>query len=330
MGSKPIGMSASRISGIIGMSRFKTAVDVWLEILEDLEPGFAAANNYAHEPFFGNPATRAGTAFEDAIIGHASNLAGIPIVDRELLCRLQVSHDVELTCHIDGAYFGQRTLHEGKTTNLFSYWDDWGADGTAEIPVEYQAQVQAQLAITQYDRAVVSLLVFPARVDALEEAGLRFNSDGWEYGKGWELCHIEAWMVALAQMGMFHQFVVEADPALQKDLKAVALDFWREHVVKKVPPTPTCYEDVRKLFRDPKGTVVADANLERMASEYSQINAELGAMAKRKDQIKTAIVAEMAKREGAPVDKDSKDKWVLRGASGKKLASYNGNKFTGK
>ena len=68
MGSKPVGLSASRGAAILGLSKYQTSFGIWQTIMEQKKPGFNKKHGYVYEPFEGNVFTRWGTAFEDSII----------------------------------------------------------------------------------------------------------------------------------------------------------------------------------------------------------------------------------------------------------------------
>ena len=83
----PIGISASRGSAILGVNKYKSPLVAWLEIMEQLHPGFVEGNGYYLEPRgneWGEPldpkmaAIRWGHGFENAI----TDLTG-GITDRE-------------------------------------------------------------------------------------------------------------------------------------------------------------------------------------------------------------------------------------------------------
>jgi hypothetical protein len=341
MGSLPVGISGSRAAAILGLSRYQTVVDVWLDIMDAMDPdivapesehviraGFVRRNGFKRELFDGNASTRWGLAFERPIIA-LSEIAreGDRIVDLE---RAFVHPSAAFaTCHVDGVYQEAQAIHEGKTTTAWSFGDNWGEPGTDRIPIEYQAQVQHNMLVTGLHSTVVSVLVFPERPDAWEERGLAPNPEtGVIVCADGSLCDSTySWARVLRDMGFFHQYVVLADRELQARMLEVYRDFWAVHVEKQEPPTATTYDDCKKLFTAPKGTVVADDELERWASEYRQINGEIAAMSKRKDQLRAGMIARMharAEAGGAPLDEETREKTILRGASGKKLGSWDG------
>lgn len=336
MGSQPRSLSASRAAAIVGASRFTTPVGAWLDIMEERYPGFAEAHGLKYEPFSGNASTRWGLAFEPSVIRLAERVEPTrgEIVDREEAL-VHPSADF-ITCHLDGRYNRSGDIHEGKTTTTMSWRDNWGEPGTDKVPPEYQVQVQLQMALAAacglaVKRAIVSVLCFPERPDAWEEAGLEvavitndtgvITRGGLSFALAWD------WARVFAEAGWFHQYVVEADAERQREIISALSDFWHRNVLTETPPEARTYEDCRRLFVAPKGTVVADDELERLAAEYRQIGSETSAMKKRQEQIKASVLKRMASSAEHPIDQDSCEKWILRGASGAKLASYDGKVF---
>ena len=329
MGSTPRALSASRAAGIVGASRFATPVGVWLDIMEERNPGFAEAHGLKHEPFEGNAATRWGLAFEPALIHIAGGARGDVIIDRELA----LSHpDFDfITCHLDGVYLNGGEIHEGKTTTTMGWRDNWGEPGTDRIPPEYQVQVQLQMAISGRNRAVVSVLCFPERPETWEEMGLGAavvaNDTGVITRDGLAFALASDWARVFREVGWFHQYTVDASGEAQAEIVEALVAFWNRYLLTEMPPPARTYEDCRRLFVAPKGTVLADDDTERLAAEYRQINTEESAFRKRKEQIKAEIVKRMAAAAEHPIDGDSTEKWILRGASGAKLATYDGKVF---
>ena len=136
------------------------------------------------------------------------------------------------------------------------------------------------------------------------------------------------WARVLDDMGYFHQYVITPHAELQALMLEKYRRFWEDNVLSATPPEPVNYDDIRAIYRDPVGTIVATPEVERLYAEYKNIGAEIlpsGPLAKRREQIKTELVKYMADTAGI-TDEDSTDKWILRGQDGKKLASYGKDK----
>lgn len=333
----PINISASRGASILGLSSWKTPVETWLEIMESRDPGFCEKNNYELPVFEYNAAMRWGHAFESAIIELAENRQDCRIFDREVLYK----NGLFMTCHIDGQYHS-RLLHEGKTTSHFYFRDNFGEPGTDQVPVEYQIQCQHQMICTGAEKVILSVLVFPKRVEEWEEMGWypvdEYKNNKWSlytYGQVGSIDHGSGdfidpkdWARILDQMGYFHQYEITAHAELQDLMIKHYTDFWNNNVLAGIPPEPKTYNDIKRLVREPVGTIIADENIERLMSEYKHIKSEIGqggGLHKRIDQIKIEVMQYMTKQTGV-IDDDSQDKFILRNQAGKKIASYSKNK----
>ena len=335
--STPINISASRGAAILGLSKWKTPVQVWLEIVESREPGFCAKNNYELLVKEENPSMRWGTAFESAIIELAKMKEGCIIHNQEKYFNKHIHkgnkrEEQVITCHIDGQFSetGQ-PLHEGKTTTLFYFADNFGEDGTDQVPMEYQIQCQHQMICTGADKVILSVLVFPKRPEEWEDKNwiVKIHNNEWIMVDGNGITHNQiSWAKTLSEMGFFHQFTITAHPKLQKSMMKHYSDFWFNNVLKQIPPDPINIDDIKLLCREPVGTIIADENIERQLSELENIKTEIGqggSLSKRAAQIKLSILEYMRSAEKT-IDTESDKKWILRGSDGKKLATYGKNK----
>jgi hypothetical protein len=309
MGSKPQGISASRGAAILGLSKWSTPVQAWLKIMEDREPGFCEANGYERPVSESNMVLEMGLAFEESVIRLAQAKHGTVIGNCEKLSRHK--HLPYVTCHQDGEYADSGKLHEGKTTNIFTYREEWGEPGTDRTPQEYQIQGQHQMLCTVKDECIISVLVFPFRQTEIEE----IPKDPLK------------WAATLAEMGYFHQYFLKADPDLQSLMLSKYRKFWERHVLTGKPPRPRTYRDIRRLVKAPQGTIVANAQIERWAQEYKDIGEEMKWAKNRKDELKTKILEFMRTRADVPIDDESQERWILKSRAGRKLASFNGKTF---
>ena len=327
--STPINISASRGAAILGLSSWKTPLQLWLEIMEAREPGFCEKNNYAKPEFEENPAMRWGHAFESAIIELSEQKTGLRIMDRERFFEKGI-----LTCHIDGQFnvgFPIR-LHEGKTTSEFYFREHFGEPGTDAVPVEYQIQAQHEFVCTGAEKEILSVLVFPKRVEEWEEMGYIIikTDNGYRIDTS-ELMNavsIKNWAQTLSEMGYFHQYTITPNVELQTLMIKHYSEFWEKNIIGCIPPEPKTYDDIRAICREPVGTIIADDQMQRLVAEYKNITEEIssmGSLGKRKEQLKVMICDYM--RNAAKIeDDDSRDKFIMRDATGKKIATYGKNK----
>jgi hypothetical protein len=348
MGSTPRLISASRGAAVLGVSGWATPLSVWQEIEEELHPGFNKAHGYTLPEREESAAMRWGTAMESAVIGLAERASGKQIADREMA----FLHDFDpgnfgyiddglspgfienrelfVTCHIDGRYQDKpviTTLHEGKTASAFTYREKWGKPGTDHIPDEYQVQVQHQMICTGAEKVIVSVLVWPK------------TPEEWE-SEGWEVIHDVVgdyylkkndvrimpfcWADTLYNMGFFFQYPVEAKKSVQEMMLSGYRRFWERHVIPGIPPEPENYDDIKRLFVNPAGTILCDTEMEGWWREYDGIRQEIGAggtSAKRQEQLKIQLLNKARKLDPV-MDDESREKVVFRSSDGKKLGQY--------
>lgn len=337
----PINISASRGAAILGLSKWSTPVQVWLQIMESHEPGFCAKNKYELPIIEYNTAMKWGHAFESAIIELAEMKTGIKITNREKFYEsglLESEYDgYPLTCHIDGCYENFTDLHEGKTTSEFYYRENFGEPGTDRVPIEYQIQCQHQMICTGAEKVILSVLVFPKRPEEWEEMGYYAEHD--EALADMRICFFKdnkfqyrfnpmRWALSLSEMGYFHQYEIKSNSELQGLMLEKYSKFWNENILGGKVPEIQDYQDIKSLCREPVGTIIATEEIERFMAEYHNINSEIGAggsLAKRKEQIKIEVMKYMM-TSGAVIDEESQDRFILRGQDGKKLAIYGKDK----
>jgi hypothetical protein len=318
MGSKPTGISASRGAAVLGLSPWSTPLEAWSKIMEERQPGFCLAHGIVPPEPPDNAAIRWGNAFEDSVIELAELERKQPIGAREAF--FEVAGDTPITCHVDGIYGSKigparkdAPLHEGKTTSIFAFREKWGEPGSDRIPQEYAVQVQHQMICTGAKSAVVSVLVFPKRVEEFEAVGCEATSrDTWRP---------ITWAVILKEMGYFHQYEIQANPSTQAEMIEAYRAFWHDNVLNETPPNPENWKDILSLYPEPKGTVIASPEQVRLATEYGQLTKEIGEAKKQQDILKTKIMQEIKRGASHPIDDDSVEAIVLRDNSGRKLAS---------
>jgi putative phage-type endonuclease len=215
------GIGGSDIAAILGLSPWKTAVDIWLD-----------KTGQKTDEIVGDPeAMRWGSLLEDVIareyserterslqrvnriLRHPAHEWAIGNIDRAVVAdgsRVRVSED-------GGTLLGAQGLLEVKTASAFRS-SDWGRDGDDDaVPVHYQAQVMWYLGITGQPWCDVAALIGGQRMIVR-----RIERDG----------------ETIAAM-------------LER-----AEEFWRKHVLTRTPPEPASAKDVERLFPADNGEAV--------------------------------------------------------------------------
>lgn len=333
----PINISASKGAAILGLSNWTTQIQAWLQIKESREPGFCEKHNYELPVVEYSPAMQWGHAFESAIIELVESKYNDKIIDREIEYSwadyFKSEMDNVITCHLDGMYSKSLLIHEGKTTSIFYFNDNFGEPGTDQVPIEYQIQCQHQMICTGAEKVILSVLVFPRRVEDWEEMGweVRYHENPGAYVL-WKNDHWESpnsWSRHLNQMGYFHQYEINANKELQDLMIQHYTDFWNKYIIGDEEPKPCTYDDIKLLCREPVGTIIADEKTERLVAERKGILKEIGGsgtLGKRAAKIKVDVLNYMRESDKT-IDIDSEKKWILRSRTGEKIASYNGNMF---
>jgi putative phage-type endonuclease len=215
------GIGGSDIAAILGLSPWKTAVDIWLD-----KTGQQA------DDIVGDPeAMRWGSLLEDVIakeysertehslqrvnriLRHPAHEWAIGNVDRAIVApgsRVRVSDD-------GGTLLGAHGLLEVKTASAYKA-GDWGRDGDDDaVPVHYQAQVMWYLGITGLQWADVAALIGGQRMIVRR---------------------------------------IERDDETIAAMLERAEEFWRKHVLTRTPPEPASTKDVERLFPADNGETV--------------------------------------------------------------------------
>lgn len=333
----PINISASTGAAILQQSKYQTAVQNWLRIMESRQPGFCARNGYEIPPFEESAAIRFGKAFESAVIELAEQKQAMKIIDRERVYSLAIAGQPDaISCHIDGMYDFDGRLHEGKTTNVWTWKDNFahGIDGEPDrVMVEYLIQANHQMICAGSDEVIMSVLVFPKRQNEWEDEGLEISDDGGygiffppnrekefhPYGK--HFIEPIQWAHTLNQMGYFHQYHIKADPVLQSLMLEQYEKFWRVNVIGQKMPDLQDMVDVKSVIKNPVGTVVLEGDSALLAKEAIEIAGEERILKARKEKLKIAII-QTAKDGEKHIDESSENKFVFLDEYGKKLASY--------
>jgi putative phage-type endonuclease len=129
--------------------------------------------------------------------------------------------------------------------------DEWGEEGTDQIPPEYLIQVQHEMAVVNFNVAHVPVL-FP---------------------------HFD-----------FGLYIVHADAELQQMIRAAEQEWWENHVLKNVTPEPTTHSDVVRKYGQAKvGPIEATPEIAEMAKQLADIKAQLKLTEQEKEEVEAQI-----------------------------------------
>ena len=317
MGAKPKNISGSRAASICNLDKFKSCVDTWLEIEEELKPGFCEKNGYEKPVRQDNPFLSWGLAFEDPICEKIHELTGYLVCDREKEFNAHALYGIDpdiATCHIDGALDGDEhaILDENKTTSIWAFRDEYGDDDSDVIPINYSIQVQHNMMLTGCVECWLFVLIFPVVQTELDELVKLSEVDK------------KKWVDVLAEMGLFKRFVIDVNRDIQYMLKDRYREFWKDNVLAEVPPEPVSMDDLKKLLPRKFGECIAPPEVMHMVNTYRDMTAEEGRVKPIKEDLRVKILDYM--RESA-TPADNKNLRLLS-ESGRVVATYSKGRFT--
>ena len=144
LAARRTGIGGSDIGAILGVSPFKTSMDVYQ----------AKVNPSPEEDE--TELTYWGHALEPVIIDRFSRDHGIAVVRPEKIAR-HPKHDW-MVANLDGIITGNKPgVLEIKNVNQFAA-KKWGEEGTDELPLTYVAQVAWYMSVMNFDYAIVAAL----------------------------------------------------------------------------------------------------------------------------------------------------------------------------
>lgn len=254
-------LGGSDIGAILGFSKYRTALDVWLEktgriesIVDNLPVRFGSfaesfvASEYANQTGYALVHCETGVAHPQYpfMVGH---------IDRYVFESDNCSDEL---FHSDGSCAASHLL-ECKTASPFNQ-SEWGELGTDEVPMSYLVQCLWYLAITNLERCDV--------------AALFGNSD-------------------------FRIYEVYRDKELEELIIAKATAFWNDYVQLDTPPPAQCESDYQYLFkREVTGKAVeADPSVCELTKKLQLLNSEIKSKEVEISHIKQTIMGQMGEAE---------------------------------
>lgn len=215
------GIGGSDIAAILGISPWRTPLDVWLD----------KTGQQIDEPARNAEAMYWGTVLEDVVATEYATRSGAKVQrvramlrhpDRDWMIgnidRAIVAPGTRVRLDAAGWLQGAAGILECKTANAYAAAEWSGPDGSDAMPVYYAAQCMWYLAIAGLDVADVAVLI-----------------GGQQY----------------------QQRRVERDDETIRGLVERAEHFWRHHVLGGIAPEPTNARDAARLFQRDDGSLRA-------------------------------------------------------------------------
>ena len=258
-------LGGSDIGAILGVSKYRTALDVWLEKtgrivnkVDNLPVRFGSfaesfvASEYASQTGYALTHSEAGVAHPtySFMVGHIDRFVFNSSFDSPI--------ESEPLFNIDGSCAATHLL-ECKTASPFNQ-SDWGELGTDEVPMSYLVQCLWYLAITNLERCDVAVLFG--------------NSD-------------------------FRIYEVYRDKELEDLIISKVAAFWNGYIQADTPPPAQSEADYQLLFKkEVSGKAIeADPAIFDLTSKLQQLNGEIKSKEVEISQIKQAIMGHMGEAE---------------------------------
>ena len=255
-------LGGSDIGAILGFSKYRTALDVWLEktgrvvnAVDNLPVRFGTfaesfvAAEYAAQTGFALVHSETGVVHPEYpfMVGH---------IDRYVF---EAPEDSMTELFKANGTCSASYLLECKTASPFNQ-SDWGDLGTDEVPMSYLVQCLWYLAITNLERCDVAVLFG--------------NTD-------------------------FRIYEVFRDKELEDLIISKAASFWNNYVLTNTPPPAQSEADYQHLFKkEVRGQAVeADSVICNLASKLQRLNTEIKSKELEVSQIKQTIMGQMGEAE---------------------------------
>jgi len=244
LAARATGLGGSDVAGALGLSPFddSTPLDVYLR-----KKGLASEKEDTR-------AMRRGRRFEQWIAEEFEEDHDVKVVRDHPMMR---HHDYPwMIAHIDGQIAGKREGLECKSVGDWFRKDEWGEEGTSEVPMYYLCQCHHYLAVT-----------------------------------GWERWHLAAWFGVTQP----RYYVIERDEELIAWLIDKEAEFWGR-VEAEDPPDPTNIEDCRKLWPRAQELTATELTpkIQYHISCYLELQEQLKRLKDEADTHKFAVQQQMA------------------------------------
>jgi len=258
-------LGGSDIGAILGFSKYRTALDVWLEktgrIVNKVDNLPVRFGSFAESFVASEYATQTGydLVHSEEGVSHPTYPFMVGHIDRFVFnSSLGSPVDSEDLFNSDGSCAATHLL-ECKTASPFNQ-SDWGDLGTDEVPMSYLVQCLWYLAITNLERCDVAVLFG--------------NSD-------------------------FRIYEVYRDKELEDLIISKAAAFWNDYVQADTPPPAQCETDYQILFKkEVSGKAIeADPAICELTTKLQLLNSEIKSKELEISQIKQSIMGQMGEAE---------------------------------
>lgn len=244
------GLTGTDIAALLGLNPWRTILDVYLDKIGQAQPrkqtqamwwGSYLEKGMArlYAEILGVPGQH---LLRGAAIARAFPKSRVMIFGSGPEAQVLVRHRVYpfLLGTMDGLLPSQEKGLELKTSGIFGA-DEWGEQGTDQVPLHYLTQCAHYMAVAEYPRWDVAAII---------GAGAKISGN-----------------LALYQL--------ERNKALESEIIAAATRFWQNHVLKKIPPpidSSSAWQGylAKKYARGTGRVLQASRQIMDLAREYRQ------------------------------------------------------------
>lgn len=253
---RPHGIGGTDISAILGLSPYKTPVQLWAEKVgltcTESAEGIQLRFGQHLEPFVATEYERVTglhTIEPGSPLFHAEHSFMFASVDR------LVTTSNSVPAILDGRVVADRIL-ECKTSSVFGS-GGWGEVGTDQVPAQYLLQCAWYLAVANLERADIAVLIG--------------NND-------------------------FRIYRIRRDHRLEKIMLDSAMHFWDRNVIAQVPPDIKTVNDAHLLFASevPGSQLEASERELALIEMYEQARLKASEIDKEAQEIRAELLACMA------------------------------------
>lgn len=261
------GIGGSDIAALLGLSPYKTQVELWLDKTgraPDIEPDATQAErmhwgNVLEQVVAAEYAARTGRRVQriNSMLRHQRFTAALANIDRALV----VDGSRARWDDASGRVAGSDGVLECKTAHALAAGSaEWGEPGTDEVPQHYWTQCQWYLGVTGLPKADLAVLF----------GGQKFAI-----------------------------YTIQPDAAIQLDMLERAQDWWERHVVCDMPPEPTSEADAKALWRSHREGVekIVDADVAQAVAELQEAKRQQKALEELEQSLRDIVCAAIGEAE---------------------------------
>lgn len=229
-------LGGSDIAAILGLNQYHSALDVFLEKTSTSIKD--EASNF----------TKWGTILEDVIANEYAATLAVEVEPEE--SPIFHSEHSFLAANIDRWVDNRKYILECKTTSAFKT-NEWGEEGTDQIPESYLCQVAWYSAICNVPKVDVAVLIG--------------GND-------------------------FRIYTYKKNEEFEAKLIKIAYSFWNNHILAKVPPTAKSLHDISLLYpRSNGGSKKANIEIESKLQQLKLVREESKMLEDKVNKLKLEI-----------------------------------------